>query len=704
MVIVTLFINSPIENAKKAVDNSNIAKYIEQIEQIRSKLLLLSENHELPNLMQMKEALEKEKWVTQTEMIMDEGIEKLKVVSKEGYIFYITEESVEYKGKGEVIDTSALKRDDVLELVVQDRTENGQYVRITSKAENYYIIKYKIGEEENNWKEIKSGERGEVPYGKIIYSKLFYGSSSGVEFKLKIGEFNPSIVAKSTDTSNMKRKTDMVFANLFDITWGSEGAGSIKYEVTGNILFNNADYNNTEIENTKELELGTYNVKCTIESPNGYTTNAQKQVKITTLASTIVTNISNSIENANAIYSEYDIAYFRDLVNNKNYNINAKVMNDIDMKDVCIDSWLPKGYAKNDFSIVNTTVQYLSYYNGIFDGNKNIISNFFINDDNSDITLGLFGIIDKGIIKNCIFSNVSIIGNSNVGTIAGYINNAKILNCKVSGNLKGKHNIGGVVGIANNNSIIYSCKNEVNIVANSGTNFGGISSALKGNSQITYCYNIGNITNEGESSGNIGGITGRIEDGGKIEYSYNNGKIFGNLSQVGGVCGSSYLPNRNIYITNCYNLEDITGNSETTDCIGGILSHYNGSSESSRLIINNVYNKGNISTGNNVGGIIGSAIYINLEGEILNFGSVYNSKNYIGAITGKSEFLVNNFTKRAYGGNCSSSLKANGNGNTNSYDENLVMPSVYNVVNELGTDEFIIKDNENMPILKNIEY
>ena len=84
----------------------------------------------------------------------------------------------------------------------------------------------------------------------------------------------------------MKRKTDIAFANLFDITWGSEGVGSIKYEVTGNMLFNNTSYSNASIENIKELELGTYTIKCTITSPSNYKVSAQKQVSITTLAST----------------------------------------------------------------------------------------------------------------------------------------------------------------------------------------------------------------------------------------------------------------------------------------------------------------------------------------------------------------------------------------------------------------------------------
>lgn len=41
-----------------------------------------------------------------TEIIIDKEIEKLELITKEGYIFYITETETENKGKGRIVDTS----------------------------------------------------------------------------------------------------------------------------------------------------------------------------------------------------------------------------------------------------------------------------------------------------------------------------------------------------------------------------------------------------------------------------------------------------------------------------------------------------------------------------------------------------------------------------------------------------------------------
>ena len=82
--------NGILTKAWQAKEQTQINGYKEQIELTRTELQMKNKNYETPTLEQMKEALEAKEWVKNTEIIMDEGIEKLKLITKEGYIFYIT--------------------------------------------------------------------------------------------------------------------------------------------------------------------------------------------------------------------------------------------------------------------------------------------------------------------------------------------------------------------------------------------------------------------------------------------------------------------------------------------------------------------------------------------------------------------------------------------------------------------------------------
>jgi len=217
------------------------------------------------------------------------------------------------------------------------------------------------------------------------------------------------------------------------------------------------------------------------------------------------------------------------------------------------------------------------------------------------------------------------------------------------------------------------------------------------------------MTNYSESENvgnNLGGIAGRISKGGKVMYCYNNGIINGTnaLGSAGGIIGGIDSNNKAVYVTNCYNLASVTGRKVSAYRIGGIIAHIDGTS-SGQVYLTNLYNKGSISNGGYIGGICGDMTYITLEGEFFNYGSVANYYHQIGAISGRTENQqVSNEIKRAYGGNCSSSLNTNGGGSNNSYEENLIMPTVYSIVNAQNTGEFTASGtNENAPKLKNIE-
>jgi len=330
---------------------------------IRTELRLNNPEFEPPTLMQMKEEFDTNQanWVARTEMKgpdqVDEEVETLELQTKEGYIFHINANGTIYKGKGEIKDTSDLKKEDALKLeIVGDGKNGGKLVKITDMSgKDYYEIEYQIDSTEGKWTKIKSGETVEVGPSQTIHARLTFGSNKGKIVSLSIEATAPQIVVKEEiDTSNYVRKTQNELANLFQITWGSDGQGEIEYQVEGKlkykqkpvqISFNSKDENQIGLG---DLELGDYTVTCTITAPSTKTATATKQnINIATLAATNVTNASNNNVNAKAIYSEYDLAYFRDLVNSeKQFTINGKLMNNINLSNVCSSqegSWTPIG-------------------------------------------------------------------------------------------------------------------------------------------------------------------------------------------------------------------------------------------------------------------------------------------------------------------------------------------------------------------------
>lgn len=162
------------------------------------------------------------------------------------------------------------------------------------------------------------------------------------------------------------------------------------------------DFKNKEISadklknNIEQLEIGSYIVTCNITSPSGKTATAYKTVNITALATTQIDN-NNKKQEAKSIYSEYDLAYFSDLVNKKGeVSINGKIENQIDLNKVC-------NQTEGNWNSIGTDS---NKYQGIFEGNS--ISNIYINavDENGK---GLFGYIENASIKNITLENGNIV-------------------------------------------------------------------------------------------------------------------------------------------------------------------------------------------------------------------------------------------------------------------------------------------------------
>lgn len=270
-----------------------------------------------------------------------------------------------------------------------------------------------------------------------------------------------------------------------------------------------------------------------------------------------------------------ELAWFRDAVNDGNYEICAKIADNvevIDLKDFCHAadasqnlkelSWEPIG--NSDWSYVGT-----------FDGNGKTITNLYINAPQA--YMGLFGRIYKSTIKNLTFENANVTNTeNNIGILAGYAGNGNTLqNIKISNTcqIKGGNDFtGGIAGYLDGNA--YNCVNYATVQGTEdvGGLFGFYS--RDGNS-MTACANYGNVI---ASSYTAGGLVGYFESG-TIKDCANYGDITG-TSNVGNLIGNAQSCNLN----NVLGTGNVTATSDT-ERAGLLVGHINNSSSTASGIL-----------------------------------------------------------------------------------------------------------------------
>ncbi len=92
-----------IEKAELAKEQSLIAQYTENIKLIKYETRL-NNNGELTlnNLKQAFDDVKHRNWINSTEIITDNEVEKIKLITNDGYIFYVTADEMEYIGKNDL--------------------------------------------------------------------------------------------------------------------------------------------------------------------------------------------------------------------------------------------------------------------------------------------------------------------------------------------------------------------------------------------------------------------------------------------------------------------------------------------------------------------------------------------------------------------------------------------------------------------------
>lgn len=136
-----------------------------------------------------------------------------------------------------------------------------------------------------------------------------------------------------------------------------------------------------------------------------------------------------------------------DLVNSGNTAYNGasyKLTANLDLSTICGSekgNWTPIGNSSYSFR-------------GSLDGNGKTISGLYIDARNSDYQ-GLFGYLsgDSCKIKDLTLTQVNVIGDEYVGSIAGYVSGAGITGCTVSGQVSGNKSCGAIAGYVSSGNV-----------------------------------------------------------------------------------------------------------------------------------------------------------------------------------------------------------------------------------------------------------
>lgn len=256
-------------------------------------------------------------------------------------------------------------------------------------------------------------------------------------------------------------------------------------------------------------------------------------------------------------------------------------------KDCSFDKW-SKGRTvvlKSDIDLIDREFTPIPIFGGVFDGQGHSISGLSVNVEGSN--QGLFRYLQEGgVIKNLVVEGVVTPegDKSNIGGIVG--NNSGVLeNCSFSGYVKGKDNIGGLVGLNGTSGMIINSFARGVIYGESKV--GGVAGFNAGT--ILRCYNISNVNTTVEEHKlnfqeltvddiapfksfinviDIGGIAGI--NTGVVRSSENRGNIgYPHVGyNVGGVIGR-----QSGYVTECSNHGRIHGRKEVGGIVGQMEPH-----------------------------------------------------------------------------------------------------------------------------------
>jgi len=224
------------------------------------------------------------------------------------------------------------------------------------------------------------------------------------------------------------------------------------------------------------------------------------------------------------------------------YTKDYRIMNNIDLENFVIPDHHPdyQYWKKYDVPSDHPTWVYRNFdgtgefppivdfygniggFEGSLDGKGYKIKNFLINQPNytDSHNLSLFTDIYSATIKKFTMENLSILGDENLGAIAGYISGSALIEkVGVQGNITADgegYDVGGISGWVNSSSAIIRNCYHIGDINNNGSYTGGICSDNSGT--VEKCYHAGEVSSAGTP---VGGIAAG-EGAGIIDCYYNS--------------------------------------------------------------------------------------------------------------------------------------------------------------------------------------
>ncbi len=203
-----------------------------------------------------------------------------------------------------------------------------------------------------------------------------------------------------------------------------------------------------------------------------------------------------------------ELAWFAAKVNDGDYKISAKLINDIDL---CEFDWTPIGGSKS-----NTA------YQGTFEGDGHTIYGLYINNKNT------------------------------YQALFGYIKDSSISGITVCGEVSAKQYVAGVVAYMGTKTYVDGCVNKAKVTAISNYVGGITGSVSQSTSELTNSYNLGDIT----GTNNCGGVAGFNNKSAVIANVFNLGEVTG--TNVAACIGGTALKNntQNMFAIKEYDIVD----------------------------------------------------------------------------------------------------------------------------------------------------
>ena len=233
-------------------------------------------------------------------------------------------------------------------------------------------------------------------------------------------------------------------------------------------------------------------------------------------------------------------------------------------------------------------------YAGTFDGKHYAIKGLYVV-NLPDLVVGLFGGLEGAAVRNLTVDGYvqgchavsGIAGDASANsTIENCRNNCRVVSEFVTGRSSSYLYVGGIVGFAEDTTIV-GCVNTGVVEARGSyknsraSKAAGIVCTLCGNVIVKNCYNTGdiNVTSDKMKEGTAGGIAGNdLSARNTVSDCYNLGAVTvsytGNdvkyIAKAGGIMG--YIFYSDTTVSNCYSVGTLTSTTGTgTSYIGGVV-------------------------------------------------------------------------------------------------------------------------------------